>query len=188
MIIETYEIEEKVGEAIGTTPEVEAEALQLIEDLGLDGQKSLVVKDDEGGESRIPYPEMTKQEIVVYKIRFPVQDKAQEYSMGILPIRILQVVKHAKELFDRVYIWHDKVRDPDPILIGKIGEKHYLLARWGEALAPFKQIMEEAREKLREEWLHKGAALKIKIDSWLGTDLETRLTEKLNGEWVYEPW
>src|SRR6266850_7022476 len=137
MEIQTFEIEETVG---GTTPEVEAQAIELVESLGLKGQRRLIMGTGEKAE-RFQYPEMTKVELAVYHEVFPSKTAIEEYDAGIIPVRIMQVAAHAKEYCDKVEVWHKKMRDPDPLLVGLKGTseyspnfKRFVLARWGDAL------------------------------------------------------
>lgn len=150
MEIQTFEIEEQLG---GTTPEVEQEAKDLIEKLGLDGQRQLITP--ESGE-RFQYPRMTKVEAVVYKAVFPEATKLSEYSHGIIPVRILQVAAHAREYLDHLEVWHKRVPDPDPLLVGRKGSEYsgtlYVLARWGEALVSFQELVKEAKEVVRVQF------------------------------------
>lgn len=187
MEIQTFEIEESVD---GTTPECEAGAIELIEKLELKGQKSLVCKD---GEKRFPYPEMTRQELHVYGAIFPAHTKVEEYSAGIIPIRVLQVVSHAKGYCDAIEVWHKSVRDPDPLLVGQVDaksphghpiRKSYMLARWGDALKQFSELVVEAREIVRGQFrstLQEGIA---KRQAELAAVDET-VEKHLRGETVY---
>lgn len=191
MEIETYEIEEVAGAALGTTPEVEAEALEMIERLGLDGQRKLVIKpdgDDESAtEERIPYPKMSASEVAVYSARFPVHDDVAAYNMGIMPIRVLQVVEHARRIFEKVQVWHDKVRDPDPVLVGKNGNDTFLLARWGDALKQFAEIKAEALEKMKETFLAKAREVKLEAERVIAS-VDSLVEQKLAGEWAPLPY
>ena len=174
MEIETYEIEELNMDS--SPAEVESEALKLIEQLDLEGQKTLVVpvNDAEDDQRRIPYPQMTAQEVRVYSTLYPVHEPVSQYKAGIFPVRILQVIGHAKGLFQGIEVWHDRVMNPDPVLVGK-GEGFnvfYLLARWGEALAPFDDLVSGAIEKLRKEWRQKAERKKRECEAFLvGLDL-----------------
>lgn len=146
MQVETYEIEEYAADA---NPEQDAKALELIAKLGLKGQEELVRKTDDGGK-RLQYPEMTAQEIAVYGAIFPVRTKLSDYSHGIIPVRVLQVAAHAVEFCDGLQVWHKKHRDPDPLLVGYKGQdwsprKLIRLARWGDALKDFSELVKEAR-------------------------------------------
>lgn len=173
MEIETFEIEEKVG---GTTPELEAEAIGMIEKLGLKGQQKLVTPTPDGERERIQYPVMTQLEVAVYEAIFPEKTLVEDYEAGIIPVRIMQVIAHAREQFDKVYIWHKKVSDPDPILVAlKKDTKEswiircFLLARWGDALMQFGELEKEARVLLEREYRAKFeksiSVAKIKLDS-----------------------
>ena len=191
MEIETYEIEEVVDGERGTTPEIEEEAKALIQELELTGQEELLVQNDDGEEKRIPYPKLKAAEAAVYSVVFPKKVSAEAYNAGIIPVRVMQVIKHAREFFVRVEIWHQKVHDPDPILVGKRDKNSddlFLLARWSEdALVPFKVLEERAREILRKDWKAAAEETKAHIDRWLDK-LEANLTRQLHGDHVSVPY
>jgi hypothetical protein len=152
MQIETYEIEESTE----CTPEQDAEAIGLIEKLGLKGQEELVRKTDATTGKRLQYPEMTAQEIAVYRAIFPVKTALKSYSHGIIPVRVLQVAAHAFEFCDGLQVWHKKHRDPDPLLVGYKGHewspsKFIRLARWGDALKDFSELVKDARVIIKQQ-------------------------------------
>lgn len=187
MEIQTFEIEEAVG---GTTPEIEAEALQLIETLGLKGQKTLITPKPEGGE-RFQYPEMTKLELAVYGEVFPQKTVIEEYAAGIIPIRVMQVAAHAKGFCDAVQVWHKKMRDPDPILVGTKGAneyaatfKRFILARWGDALKDFSELVKEARVLYRERFERELKEKASNAQSKLG-QLDSLVETAMQGEHVF---
>lgn len=153
MLVETYEVPEV--DAMGT-PECEAEAIELIESLGLEGQQSLLKKS--GGETvRMPYRKMTAEEAFVYEKVLPKKTKLQNYSDGPIPLRVLQVASHAKELYDLIQVWHPENADEkDPVLVGVNGSEYsakerFMLARWGEELLPFSELAKKAGAKVRAE-------------------------------------
>ncbi len=186
MQVETYEIEELVTGRDAT--EVEEEALLLIEQLDLGGQRTLITTDeDDGTRARIPYPKLSDHEQAVYHTRFPVAVDVAGYDVGIIPVRVLQVVAHAREQFDLIQVWHNKAIDPDPLLIGILKHEPFLLARWGEALVPFSRIVEEAREFLKESWTKKGEACQRECAAFL-TAIDGRIENRLQGKWVETPW
>lgn len=190
MLVETYEIEETLVGPDGTvTEEVDAEAIQLIKDLNLAGQEALVTRDDGGEERRIPYPLMSAHERAVYRARFPVHEKVAEYRHGMIPIRVLQVIAHARPLFAKIEVWHTKAPDPDPLLVGYgvAAEEVHLLARWGDALAPFTQLIEEARASLRERFI-RGAKKAINRSELFLSNVDDEVDRKLAGEYVPEPY
>jgi hypothetical protein len=192
MEVETFEIEEQVGETAGTTPEVEAEAIELIETLDLGGQRELVVEPEEAEEpkSRIPYPKMDDRERAVYGELYPAHDALENYSAGIIPLRVLQVASHAKTLFAQLYVWHGKEIDPDPILVAKIEDSYsaplYILARWGDALKPFAELVELARVSLVDRWTRKNKKA-IECKAFEAT-LEAEIEKRLAGKYVKTPW
>lgn len=188
MEIQTYEIEETVG---GTTPEVEAEALALIESLGLDGQKALVRPGaTAGAKERFQYPVMTAHEMAVYRAVFPERTKIEQYSSGIIPVRVLQVASHAKGFCNWVEVWHKDWKAPDPLLVGVVGQNDYsvkqrfLLARWGDALRDFSEMVTEARSIIRTETKAKCEE-KFRDAKRSLEDYETIAEKTLRGESVF---
>jgi len=152
MEIETFEIEDASSEASQMAND--ATALELIEQLGLEGQKKLSDKDTL---TRVAYQEMTAEEFFVYKALFTQVSDAKNYSAGIIPVRVLQVLAHAmqSQMFLKLEIWYPATaRVDDPVLAGFIGPNSYTgqwykLARWGKALLPFDKLMTEALEVRR---------------------------------------
>ena len=180
MLVETYEVPES-GEA-GIT-ESDAAAVALIEALGLDGQKELI--NPEAPTERMPYRRMTEQEDFVYKVLLPVRTGVGKYMSGAIPLRVLQVISHAREgnYFHEMEVWHPKdARIDDPILVGVRKEGQYgsrtlyLLARWGEVLTAFSELLVEAGAKWRDE---AAAQCKKAIRE---AELELRVLESLTPE------
>jgi len=199
MEIQTYEIEEQVGEVAGTTQEIEAEAVAMIEELGLTGQSQLITQaeediDEDGVGVRIPYPKMSPAEVAIYETLFPVKDPVHKYSATIIPIRVMQVIQHAKGLFKGLFIWHDKVMNPDPVLVGtrakpegQYGDDYYLLARWGDALVGITELKKTAEKALTEDWRRKIEKKKLEVAQFEAA-LPVHVATKLNGEWVPTPF
>lgn len=137
MKIETYEQSELDADC---QPECEAEAVALIEQLGLKGQKQLLKKKSDGETGRIPYRQLTIEEAYVYRTLLTKETCLREYGDAPIPLRVLQVAAHAKELFDEVQVLSAPTASDlkDPVLIGVAKRGHekdlYLLARWGEEL------------------------------------------------------
>lgn len=180
MQVETFEIEEQVG---GTSPEVEAEAKALIEKLGLEGQQSLINPGGQG--ERFQYPKMTKVQAVVYRAVFPETSKLKDYSHGIIPVRVLQVAAHAREFCDHLEVWHSRVPHPDPLLVGRKGSEYagvlYMLARWGEALVDFSEMVKQAKEIIRVEFTSQIHHHIEKLEGKLKR-VDSLVDERLNGE------
>lgn len=159
MQIETYEIEESKEELALLA--ADSEAIELIDKLGLAGQKKL-----SNGKTvtRFPYRKMTKEESSVYGLLFPKRSLLEDYSDGIIPVRVLQVAAHAKEtgFLSKMVVWHPENADiPDPILVGSRPdpvhswiEEVFILARWGTAL----ESLEVLAKKAKAVWLNKVKA------------------------------
>jgi hypothetical protein len=152
MKVETYEIEEPKAE-----PQLEAEAVELIDKLNLGGQKTRVV-DTGSVAARIPYREATKAERVIFDAVYPKCDNVETYSVGIIPVRVLQVLAHGKDLFDKVNVRYSETTQ-EAMVIGVDGpsyqEKWFPLARWGVSLRPIEKLREDAREAIQLDFERK---------------------------------
>jgi len=157
--VETFEIEDAThGEASQMAHD--AEAAELIEKLGLSGQKSLQNPETL---TRCPYPVAEADDLVVYRALNPESCKPEEYSLDCFPVRVMQVLAHAKELnfFTSFAIWYPKsARVDDPVLVGFRAWKRpgqswdttdtYILARWGKMLRPLAELRQMAIGDLRD--------------------------------------
>lgn len=163
MQVETYETVER--DENGQIMDMPEEALAIIEELGLEGQrKFLRATGEDGNIQTIPYRRMTKDEAAVYGTLMPKRSDIESYNAGQIPIRVLEVVKECKPMFKKLVIWYPETEADlrkDPILVGVNerttvyypGEKNewthredenYLLARWGEELLPLEQLAAKA--------------------------------------------
>lgn len=166
MLVETYEVPEVAG--IDGERESDAEAIELIDRLGLNGQKALVNRDS--GE-RFPYRPMTDAERKIYNVLLPKQTNIKEYKEAPIPLRVLQIAAHASTVkmdggiaFSEIQVWSAKSAEvKDQILVGKHGSTYdytlYLLARWGEVLLPLDELKKLAIKTRFEEI--RSAAAKI---------------------------
>ncbi len=167
--VETYEAED-ASHSDASTLAADHEAIELIASLGLKGQEKLV---NAGTVTRVPYRAMEAREALVYGTLFDGRSKVEEYSGEAIPLRVLQVIAHAREcgLFNGgLVIWHPKthvVRDPVLIGITKTRtypdddryaslttDTFYILARWGKALLPLEQLEAMATDLCRKARLH----------------------------------
>lgn len=157
MQIETFEIQQTNSEASELA--LEGASFEIIEKLGLDGQKSMVSSIN--GESQIvinPFRAMEEREMVVYKILCPEKADIKNYKVDSIPYKILEVAEKAMDtgLYHHLEVWYPReARIDDPVLVGIIQEKNfydandkskfftndkfYLLARWGKCLPTFEQ-------------------------------------------------
>jgi len=184
MLVETFEQLELGTASDGTvTPEDNVEALALCEELGLEGQKKLNVRTTDEGPitARFPYREMTATEAAVYGILCPTHSKVADYSAGPIPLRVLQVVAHAKGMFNEIHVW--AAASPvvkDPVLVGiKVDPTaswrttRYILARWGDVLESFDALLVKAAKIQREKF----RTLAQRIQTEVGTCLAALKTE-----------
>lgn len=176
MQVETYEQIEVTSEP---TAAPDAEAIALIEQLGLNGQRSLIAPQEPGSKAAvIPYARVTAEESDTYAVLFPTAVYAEDYDAGPIPVRVMQVIAHARELGLRCVIWYpsDAVRRDDPILVGYQKDsphgaryldrpKALLLARWGTALRPFPDLKREAAAIARESLLAKLSKTKREMEA-----------------------
>lgn len=158
MQVETFECHETASEPIEATEE----ALALMEELGLTGQKALVSPKADSPAARCPYREMTKEEAFVYRVLCPKQYALKEYSRTPIPLRVLQIAAHANGLglFKKLVVWDvADVEVKDPVLVGIMPDaeyswmdKHFILARWGEVLEAFATLRTRAFGQKRRQF------------------------------------
>jgi len=149
MKVETYEVEEINGSEASTMA-ADSEAIELIEKMGLAGQRKLTNPETA---TRIPYRKMSALEQIVFGLHCPINTRLEEYSSGPIPLRVLQVAAHCKEheLYPRLEIWHPEDAKLDPVLVGRTKDNTwenadlFLLARWGEAWKDFAVLVVEAK-------------------------------------------
>ena len=114
MEVETFETTEITDYGI----ENNEEQIKLIEELGLTGQQSLL----DGSKTGIcPYPLMTNEERFVYRVLFHKITKVDEYKGDAIPLRLLQIIAHSKQIEDitKLYILSEPHVDiDDRVLIG----------------------------------------------------------------------
>lgn len=191
MNVETFEQTEVVGGKI--EEENSPEAIGLIETLGLKGQAALTTKTIDEVDVRCPYRAMTKKEIRVYSTLYPDKVQIEDYRESMIPLRVLQVAAHAKNLqiYKKVEVWCETGKPVDPVLVGIIktgdySEDTHILARWGDALESFEVLYEKAKKEIVQDYQMKMLETKRKADEILAS-LEHTAIKFLNGEWPHLP-
>ena len=173
MLVETYECEELAD----AQPEVEAGAVELVKQLGLAGQKSLLCPAPAGtGETKLrcPYREMMAEERFVFNLLCPEHVAAERYAASPIPLRVLQVLSHAMSLnfFERIEVWAGASQTvKDPVLVGirqrapdRTWDKvAYILARWGEELDEWPALAAKALRQWREAAQEKALAITARV-------------------------
>jgi len=194
MLVETFECQETAAEPI----EASEEAIRLIEELELDGQKSILLPNvgEVSTSIRMPYPQATAEQVFVFRVLCPQNYPLKKYNRTPLPLRVLQIASHAKALgfFGEIVVWD--AADPsvkDPILIGTKDnaewswrEDVYLLARWGEELESWPTLLRRALEKKREQItsVAEGALRKAKAFLMDGVSLSDEEIIEKGHDWM----
>lgn len=174
MAIETYLIEE--AEKLISEPE-EAEAwTKIVEEVGLEGQKQLV-KPEKGP---IPFIAMTKVMERVYETLCPGKEDVKKYKDSAIPMRVLSLIalSEREKYFHKIEIWSDKV--VDPVVVGYLTKEYssplFLIARWGDELRSFPELLQLAKERKKSQKL---AEYKSKMNS-----IEWNIDTYFDGGWV----
>lgn len=178
MLVETFE------QQVERHPEACDEATRLIEELGLSGQKSLTNPD--ASETRCPYRQWSALESEVYGLLCPSTDSVSDYDADTIPLRVLQVLSHAKSLgiytdFKVIHAANPAIKDPVLLGVPTTGNswdrsKWHILARWGAELDEFPVLMEKAAKikaaQLRDACAKVRAEL-AQVESRLSASTET---------------
>jgi hypothetical protein len=151
--VEIYDEREIDSETL--TKEPDAEALALIDELGLTAQKS------EDG-ARICYPTPTADQAFVMAMLFPKATRLEGYDAGGIPLRVLKeirsyrmenpshilVVRHAppSEIKDPVLLAYTGTENHDyyVTLRDPVWAKFRMVARWGDALDSWESLVAKA--------------------------------------------
>lgn len=151
MSIETYEIEEAefAGDDIDT-----AKYQEYHEKLGLEGQSKILTNDNGAG---IPFQKMSNAIFNTWSAYCPNKSNLKTYRETLIPLRVLKLISICQErgYFKQIYIWSESHDNPDPVVIGCTDQYDwninanttYLIARWGESLKSWPEIVKIAKEK-----------------------------------------
>lgn len=180
MAVETY-LEGELEELV-VSPEINEEWKQKIEELGLSGQKQLLVCPTK---SPIPFPHMNQAMIRTYDALCPLHEELSTFNRSTIPLRVLSIAALCKQegYFKLIEVWSDNEK-PDPILVGHKEGKYnsddkYILARWGDELRSYielqqialKRKIQENRLRLENEISDRKntlEAIENKVEQWMG--------------------
>lgn len=190
MQIETFECAEVSSEPVDAT----AEALELIQSLGLEGQQTLVCPAKaEGQSTRFPFREMLADEKFVYETLCPKKSPIEKYQASPIPLRVLQIAGMAKALMPdcKLVVWdRAEAAIPDPVLVceNSVSEydrtfKRWILARWGAELEAFPVLMTRCVTETRKLLLDQCESMKSLISS--ATPAKLAETHTLR-DWVWK--
>lgn len=174
MAVEIYlepELEEMVQD-----DEKTQEWVKKCEELGLEGQLSMLNNKEDGTKGRpSPYSFMTETMAVVYATLCPVAVHYTQYNKTTIPIEVLgHIALCEKEgYFKSIKIWYDDV-EKDPVVVGYIKDGHsatrHLIARFGAEVLPYEILKDRAIERLREK--AKSLIKKVSVDNLVESVLE----------------
>ena len=153
------EIQVETFEATEGTENID-DIQELVDELGLEGQKKLVHPSGE----RNPFRHMTLEEELVYSTILPKVIPLKQYDRGPIPKRVLEIAREARRHFQPhnkedtttgLFVWcPNSAADRDPLLVGVLRDKEvtyskdkFILARWGEVLEAFPVLRERAAKQ-----------------------------------------
>jgi len=114
-----YETFELGNRQIIVDPEREAEMRKFIDDLGLAGQKQLIIDQDD---QIIPFPKMSITDERVWEVVCPEKHKLEDYKDQVIPFEVLELVAmvKGKAYFDIKKEWRDDAEKENRRIIGFI--------------------------------------------------------------------
>lgn len=132
----------------------------LVEFLELAGQKTIV----KGEKSPIPFLWMNSVLINVFETLCPSKVDVNKYNKMPIPLEVLDLIALSTRegYFDLIKIWYDE-KTPDPVCVGyRVHDEYkdkvdgwykehysekYLLGKWSDVKATFKELIERAKLK-----------------------------------------
>lgn len=164
MEVEVFE-DREIMDGGQSVEETDREAIALVEKLGLGGQRNLM-NPQEG--TRCPFREMTQAETFAYGTLCPNRATLGDYQASSIPLRVLQTALLVQELrtFKLIRVWYSGGVEKDPILVAHRDHEYqpaFLLARWGEHLAPLPDLIRMAFAMWKQKQLVSLAQMQQRI-------------------------
>jgi hypothetical protein len=169
-----------------------AEWEEKIKSLGLEGQIELTGNSPRNSAS--PYTFMNKQMKLVYETICPAKTTVESYSKSVIPIDVLSHVALCKQekYFSKLEVWYDD-KHPDPILVGYLSSRYdsdlHIIARWGDEIVPFEQLVEKAIRRYTEAYKISLEALKANCNLFI-SEAELKVKQVFSGQkgdWEIQP-
>lgn len=157
---------------------------ELAEKLNLDGQKTVV----EDGTKLIPFKEVSPRELRAIRAYLGSFNSIEKFDYSPIPVRVLEVLSEWKHVFDQVIVFYsDNSEKVDPIAVGKIERdgklKYYLIARWGEELIPYDELIQKGIETIKRNL--KTTFTKAKVDAEkILENIDFYVEEALKGRYI----
>lgn len=187
-VVETFFVEETLN--LVHNNEALTKWNEKVEELGLEGQKSVV----QVGKSPIPFLWMNASMINTFTTLCPTKEPVAKYSKTPIPVELLEVISLCQKegYFDEMKVWYNE-RDKDPVIVGyKWGEysehdwgkeaysKKYLIGRWADVKASLDSLIVRAKKIFFES---KSIELKKEIRNKQREleDLESTMNDTFGG-------
>ena len=126
---------------------------QKVTELGLEGQLKLTNNSKKDAAS--PYTFINEQMKLVFETICPTKSSVDKYDKSAIPIDVLSHIALCKQegYFHKLEIWYDN-KNADPILVGYLSGSYsspmHLIARWGDEIIPYEQLVEKAIKRYTE--------------------------------------
>lgn len=172
-------------------PEVAEQWMELVSDLGMEGQKKLMGKAHVGDGVHIekagnPYMAINQHLSRVIRTLAPDCQSYNEYDKSTIPVDIISEIKKCVDngWFRRIKIYYD-TQSPDPFVVGFVedswGGDKFLIGRFGEHLVPFEQLADAAVARLRDKAVESFRKLKFELELKM-QDVDAFLRGRLSGD------
>lgn len=171
-------------EELVTQPEKKQEWEEKINALGLEGQQKLTKNSPK--DSASPYTFMNEQMKLVFTTLCPTKALVEKYDKSVIPIEVLSHIALCKQenYFKKLEIWYDN-KSPDPVVVGHLTDSYssplHLIARWGDEIIPYEQLVEKAVRRYTESFKLSVMQTKSECESAL-INAETFVRQLFSGQ------
>lgn len=158
--------------------------VSICEKLELEGQLSLIKRQDETQGNPIPYMPINKRWLKIFKTICPDHVEYQKYSFSTIPMDGLIEIGLCveKNLFDTIQIWWDN-KEKDPLIIGIVkgrystDNKHFLIGRFGDEVLPLEELEKKAiarlETQLKNDVIRVSKTISETVSNYLDNDNDT---------------
>jgi|ERR1700748_21732 len=168
------------------------EWLEKVANLGLEGQIKLTTNSDKNAPS--PYTFMNEQMKLVFQTLCPTKAEVNKYDKSAIPLDVLSHIALCKQegYFHKLEIWYDN-KSPDPILVGHLTDKYnsamHLIARWGDEILPYEQLVEKAIHRYTNAFILSAQECKQECETAIanGQTIIRQLFGGIKSEWGIKP-
>ena len=167
-----------------------SEAVSLAQELGLELQANRYAK----SLAEDVFKALTHDEVILWAHHCPTRyipgggegvKKLESYAFDNVPLEVMRHWKAIKDdyAFDRYEIWTtEKTINTDPLLIGVLGQRLFLLARWGME-SPEYLPLKEIAQRVYNDFCARSMKYKSRFES-----RESALAKSLEHYRLYYPY